>query len=79
MSLATAAHTVLVGSTFVAQGSDVAKLEKQEKELTLQVQQAQKQLTQQTATQSVSELALANGFLPTTNVFSVPADFVASR
>ena len=74
-----AGHTVLVGSQFVSQGAEVAKLEKQEKDLTFQTQILQQQLAQQSAANGISQLALAQGYQPATQIITLQAGFVASR
>ncbi len=77
--LSFAGHTVLVGSQYVSQGAEVAKLEKQQKELAFNTQQLQQQLAQQSAANGISQLALAQGFQPATQIITLQTGFVASR
>ena len=79
VTLSFAGHTVLVGSQFVAQGAQIAALQKQDKTLTTQTQLLQQQIAQQTAASSISEIAQAEGFQPVTQTISLEAGFVASR
>ncbi len=79
VTLSFAGHTVLVGSQFVAQGAQIAALQKQDKTLTTQTQLLEQQLASQTATNQLSQLAEAAGFQPITNSISLEAGFVASR
>ncbi len=79
VAIAFAGHTVLVGSQYVSQGSEIAKLELQEKTLSFQTQQLQQQIAQQSAASGISVLAQAQGFQPATQVISLQAGFVASR
>lgn len=74
-----AAHTVFVGSRYVSQGAEIAKLEKQEKELRFQTQLLQQQVAQQSAANGISQLAQAQGFGPATQVITLQTGFVASR
>ncbi|CAN5300817.1 hypothetical protein BH10PAT2_BH10PAT2_0760 [soil metagenome] len=74
-----AGHTVLVGSQYVSQGSELAKLEKQENDLSFQTQILQRQLAQQSAASGISQLAQAQGFQPATRIITLQTGFVASR
>jgi len=79
VAISFAARTVLVGSQFVSQGAEIAQLEKQEKLISFQSQQLQQIISQQSATRSITQLALTQGFQPATQIISLQTGFVASR
>ena len=74
-----AAHTVMIGSQFVSQGSEIAKLEKQSRTLSSQTQALQHQIAENSSASGLTELAASAGFVPATQIIALQTGFVASR
>lgn len=79
VAISFAGNTVLVGSQYVSQGAEIAKLEKQQKTLAFETQQLQQHISQQSAANGIAQLAQSQGFQPATQVISLQTGFVASR